>query len=104
MSAQGVKAQFEAQAQQAHVPIGPHVLKAQQAQPPMGVCRLCRMRCACARYWASCFYPRLVLAVPGSSAASAQVGTTGGPTPLPGSCAATTGTGAATLAKVAKSG
>jgi hypothetical protein len=40
------EAQFKAQAQQAHVLLVPHVLKAQMAQPPMGVCRLCRMRCA----------------------------------------------------------
>ncbi len=36
MSAQGVKAQFEAQAQPAHVLLVPHVFKAQKAQPPIG--------------------------------------------------------------------
>jgi hypothetical protein len=57
------KAQFKAQAQQAHVLLVPHVLKAQQAHTPKGVCRMCRMRCAfglyfrnarCARYGRFC--------------------------------------------------
>src|SRR6516165_2073362 len=45
-----IKAQ---QAQQAHVLLGPHVFKAQQAHNPIGVCLLCSMRCAFGLYFST---------------------------------------------------